>query len=117
VGLLNAVNACDVGMAERREDFGFALKSSEPVGVSRKRLGQDLESDIALQSSISGAIDFAHAAGADRRNNLVRAYSVARIHRHCGSSAGQFSTTCIAVGVGTFFRRSIKKRFPSGETS
>jgi hypothetical protein len=34
VRFLDAVDACNIGMAERREDFGFTLKSCETIKIS-----------------------------------------------------------------------------------
>ena len=34
------VNRGDVGMIQRREDFGFALKTGEPIVISRERWRQ-----------------------------------------------------------------------------
>ena len=40
LGLLQPVDAPDVGMVQRRQHLGFALKPSQPVGVGREGLGQ-----------------------------------------------------------------------------
>ena len=58
---------------ERGEDFGFALKARQPVGVGRERCGQDLHRDLALQSGVRRAIHLAHAARAERREDVVGA--------------------------------------------
>ena len=63
--LLQAVDVRDVRMVQRREDFRFALEAREALGSARQRLGQHLDRDLALQLGVGGAIDLAHAAGAE----------------------------------------------------
>ena len=41
--LLEAVDRGDVGMVERREDFGFALKAREAIRIAGHRGGQHLD--------------------------------------------------------------------------
>ena len=60
-------------MVQRGEGLGFALKPREPLGVGGERLGQDLDRDVAIQLRVARAIDLAHAAGAERGQDLVRA--------------------------------------------
>ena len=47
--LFEAVDRRDVRMIQRREDFGFALKTCEPIMVSRKRGRKNLDGDLTLQ--------------------------------------------------------------------
>jgi hypothetical protein len=42
-------------------------------GVGRGRSAKDFDGDIAAESRIAGAIDFAHPAGAERRDDFVGA--------------------------------------------
>jgi hypothetical protein len=63
--LLEAVNGGDVRMVQGREYFRFALKASEPIGISRERRWKDLDSDLTLQPRVGGPIHLAHAAFAD----------------------------------------------------
>ena len=51
------VDATDIGMVQRGEDFRFTLKAREPIGVVRERLGQDLDRDVAAQPRIARPID------------------------------------------------------------
>jgi hypothetical protein len=50
-------------MIQGGEDFSFALKASQPVGVSRQRRREDLDGDLALQLRVRRAIDLAPGAG------------------------------------------------------
>ena len=63
----------DVRMIQRRERLRFALEAGQAIGISRERVGQDLDRDVAIQLRVARAIHLAHAAGADRRGDLVGA--------------------------------------------
>ena len=62
-----------MGMIERGEDFGLALKPREAFAVSRYRFGQHLDRDVALELRIARAIHLTHAAHAERGDDFVRA--------------------------------------------
>ena len=63
----------------------FALESREAIGVAREHLGQDLDRDVTIELRVARAIDLAHAAGAEGREDFVRAESCAGLQCH-GSS-------------------------------
>ena len=63
VGVLQPVDRRDVRMIERGEDFRFALKPRQPVGVGCERRWQDFDGDVTLQLRIARAIDLAHTPG------------------------------------------------------
>ena len=46
--------------------------SGKPFRITRERVRQDFDRDVALQPRIARAIHLAHAARAERRNDLVR---------------------------------------------
>ena len=79
-GLLDAENVGDVRMVERGKDFGFALKTREPVGIGRDRRRQDFDRNLALQIRVGRAIHLAHPACSERAEDFVR--SEARAWRH-----------------------------------
>ena len=62
-------------MIQRGEDLRFALEAREPLGIGDERVGQDLDGDVPLQPRVARAIDFAHAAGAEGDDDLIRAES------------------------------------------
>ena len=64
LGVFETVDVRDVRMIQRGQHLRFALESREPVGISRERLGQDLDRDVAIQPRVARAIDLAHAARA-----------------------------------------------------
>ncbi len=48
-------------------------KRSRRSGVGGEVRVEDFQGDLALQTGIAGAIDFAHAAGAEERSDFVGA--------------------------------------------
>ena len=50
-----------------------ALEAGATLGVARERSGERLERDVATQAHVARAVDLAHAAGAERLDDLVRA--------------------------------------------
>src|SRR5262249_4243322 len=72
----------NVRVGERRDRARLALEAVERVGVGGDTLGEDLDRDVALQLRVSGAPDFAHAARAERREDLVGAETGARGQTH-----------------------------------
>lgn len=71
--LFDAVQPGDVGMIERGKDFRLALEAGQPIRISGDRGRQHFDRDMALQARVGCAIPLAHATGADRFENLVRA--------------------------------------------
>ena len=69
-------------MVERAGSLRFELEAAEPVGVDRERFGEHLESDIALEPSVTSFVDFAHSARTDGGEDLVRAEKRAWVKRH-----------------------------------
>jgi hypothetical protein len=76
------VDRNNIGMIERREQLGFALKTVQPVGIVREGLGKNLERDLAIQSGVVRFIHLSHAAGAHQRQQLVRAHQADNRNRH-----------------------------------
>ena len=72
---LQAVNLSDVGMIEGGQRLRFTREPRQAFHVAGDRLWQDLDGDLSIQPGIARAIHFAHAAGADRGEDLVRADS------------------------------------------
>ena len=66
----DVVESGDVGMIERGEGFGFALKPGEAIGISGHRIGQHLDRDLALQPRITRPKHAAHTAFTDEGGEL-----------------------------------------------
>ena len=73
VDRLQAVDSCDVRVGERREQPRLALEAREPLGVLRELRRQRLDGHVTPQPRVTGAIDLAHAARAERNTDLVGA--------------------------------------------
>ena len=60
-------------MIERRQRLRLACEPREPVGIGGKRLGKNLQGDVAVELGVSRAIHLAHAAGAEQVAELEHA--------------------------------------------
>ena len=60
-------------MIQRGEDFRFALKAGQSVGVGCQRRWEDLDGDLTLQLRVRRPIDFPHPTHADLRGDFVDA--------------------------------------------
>ena len=67
------VERADVRMAQARNGLGFAVETLARLRIARKMRGQNLDGDDAVKPRIARPVDLAHASGADRRDDLVRA--------------------------------------------
>ena len=97
--LAGVVDRDDVGVRERRHRLRLGLEAGERVGVIGEVLGQDLDRHVALEAGIAGAVDLPHPAGAERRDDLVRAEAVAGREAH-GSAAIHTSASSDLLDVG-----------------
>ncbi len=68
--LANVVHGQNVRVIERRGRLCFALEPAAPRGVGNV-LGEKFDSDRTLQLRVEGAIDNAHAAFAERRDDFI----------------------------------------------
>ena len=60
-------------MVQRGERLRFALEAGEALRILRERLGQHLDRHLAPERGVGGAIDLAHAAGAEGGEDFVGA--------------------------------------------
>jgi len=58
-------------MVQRRNGFGFALKTEALGRVRGKISGQDFDGDGTVQTRVGGKIDFPHSARAYRSVDLI----------------------------------------------
>ena len=95
----------DVGMGERGHGAGFALEAIADHGIGGDTAQDDLDRDIAPKAGVPSAIDLSHAAGAQRRHNLIRAEARAGSERHAGTGASSIRRTPLAgTKLGTSHR-------------
>ena len=71
VGHADVENGNDVGMVQRGDRSRLLLKSPQAIGIGGKGLLQNFQRHVAQQTRIVRAINFAHSAGADQRNDFV----------------------------------------------
>ena len=69
-GFFEAVQLRDVRMVERRERARFAREARDAIGIARDGFRKNLQRDIAIEARVTRAIHLAHAAGAERREDL-----------------------------------------------
>ena len=65
----------DVGMVQAGEDLRLPREPGEPIRISGKRLGQDLQRHLPVQFGIGGLIDLSHAAFTNEGGDIVVAES------------------------------------------
>src|SRR5438552_8053313 len=80
------INGEKVGMVESAENSGLMLEALQTVWVGGQCGWQDFDRNIALQSCVSRAIDFAHPA---RTDDLIQPEFCATVEAHFFSSAVQ----------------------------
>jgi hypothetical protein len=69
---------------ERRHGAGFDLEALTAGRIGSDLRRENLQGDIAAQPGIARPIDLAHAPGAERGDNFVRAEARARGQGHVG---------------------------------
>src|SRR5437660_6755345 len=72
-------------MIQRREELRLALEARDPFRIVGETLRQEFDRDIARKPRVARFVDFAHAAGAERRDDFVRTEATARLKRHVES--------------------------------
>ena len=73
VRLFEAVNRGDVRMVERREQLRFTLEAGEAIGIENEGVRQDFQRHVTVERRVACAIDLAHSASANGRNDFIRA--------------------------------------------
>jgi hypothetical protein len=72
----------NIGVVQRGYGPGLLLEAMEAVRIVCKRFGKNLQSDITPESRVASSIHLAHAAGAQGRDDFVRAQFRARRESH-----------------------------------
>jgi len=68
---LEAVDVSDAGVVQGSEDLRLALEAGQAVGVGGEGLGQELESHVAAELRVGGAVNLPHAACAQGGGDAV----------------------------------------------
>ena len=77
VGFFDRKDGHDIRVIQRGYGAGFALKAGQALGIMRHSRGEHLDGDVAAETWIAGAKDLSHTAGADGREDFIRAEFVA----------------------------------------
>ncbi len=67
----HVMDRADVRMVERGDRFRLAFEARAERFVVREAGRENLDRDLALQARVPGPVDLAHAAGAERGDDLV----------------------------------------------
>ena len=73
VGVLQPVDGGDMRVIQGGEHFRLALKTREPIVISRERWRQDLDGDLTLQPGVRPSIHLTHFTFANPGGHFVRA--------------------------------------------
>lgn len=63
----------DIRMVKGGEDLGFAPKPGQAIGIIGDGGQEDLDRDVAVQSTVVRAIGLAHPARPEGSDDLIRA--------------------------------------------
>ena len=83
-----------VWVRERGSGAGLPLEALQTVRVRGERFRQDLERHLAVQLGVTGAVDLAHPARAERRDNFVTPELLPRREHERSSRAGSLWLDC-----------------------
>ena len=61
----DVVQLADVRMVQGRDRTRFVFESAQAIRVIGHRRGENLDGDVAIETRIAGAVDFAHPASAE----------------------------------------------------
>ncbi len=78
-------------MRERGDGFRFAFESRQPLRVQSERWRKHLDRDLAIEPGVRGFVDFAHAAGAEGGEDLIRAQARAWPRGHWRQAGSNLS--------------------------
>ena len=69
-------------MIQRGHGARLLLEPPQPFGIARERFGEHLDGYVALQARVPRPVHFAHAPGAQRRQDLVGTQNCAGVEGH-----------------------------------
>jgi hypothetical protein len=101
------MNGEDVRVRERRDRFGFAFEAGETIGIAREFLRKHLDGHVATETRVARAEHFAHASGAERREDFVGTEPEALGQSHCPTLTGEVMNDRRRSSP----RRSLESRF------
>ena len=105
----NVVDREDVRVIERRGGLGFLREPPEPVRIRGEVGRKDLDRDFAAERGIARAIDLAHPARTERREDLAASESRPWRERH---RAAEYTETAEVDSPGGFKRDAVSQLSP-----
>ena len=82
-------------MTERCQKLCFPAEAREPLAVVCEGRWQNLQRDVAIELRVAGAVDLAHAARANQRDDLIRAETGTGRERHGGTGEYRAITSSV----------------------
>ena len=80
--MTDVMQHANVWMIQVRDGFRFALEPLLANRITRKLLRKNLDRNGAIQTSIAGAVDFAHPASAEGGTDFIGSEECPRSERH-----------------------------------
>src|SRR5262249_9814171 len=81
---LEAVQVGDAAVAQGGQQLRLALEPAETLRVGREGAREDLDRHVTAELGVAGPVHLAHAAGAERRDDLVVSQAAAGVEAHGG---------------------------------
>ena len=106
IRLVHAVDARDVRVIERGEDFGFLLETCEPIVIGQKSFREYFQGDIAFEFRVACSVDLSHSADADQRHDFIGSETRTGPETHgCAAILPVVSENCAGAGIDSDQRR------------
>ena len=94
--LADVVERADVGMIEPRDGTRFTFETLDSFASGQLGHANDFQRDSAIETSVAGAVNLAHAARSKPFQDFEDAEAGTRDKRHEGSPGISFGANCIA---------------------
>ena len=78
IRLFQSIQSRNARVIQCGQELRFSLEPREAFGILHEALGQNLDRDLSAELRIARAVDFSHAAGAKRGDDLVNAQAGSR---------------------------------------
>ena len=100
IRLVHAVDARDVRVIERGEDFGFLLETCEPIVIGQKSFREYFQGDIAFEFRVACPVDLSHSADADQRHDFIGSETRTGPETHgCAAIVPVVSENCAGASI------------------
>ena len=80
--VFETVDMANIGVAQGGKHLCFVSKTRQAIVIAREDLWKNLESNVAIEFGVAGAIDLAHSASAERCHHFERADQIAWCKSH-----------------------------------